>query len=160
MNHVTTEDVQNALDVVLSMFLINSAPASILFDYGVSHSFITSKYVVTYSMPVTTLKYKIIISSLGGEMRPSLIYCKVNLKLRGVDFPANLIILKSVEIDVILGIDWLAKFKGVIECAKNTVTLVNGERVKVEFMAFTPSVEEYKLNHMEDFDNGSDSYSL
>ena len=49
---------------------------------------------------------------------------------------------------MIIGMDWLAKFKGVIECARRAVTLVNGG-VKVEFMVGTLSVEESKLDHME-----------
>ena len=44
-------------------------------------------------------------------MRVSLLCPKLNLKLRGVEFPANLIVLESYRIDVILGMDWLAKFK-------------------------------------------------
>ena len=71
-------------------------------------------------------------------MRASLHCPKLNLKLRGVEFPANLIILESDGIDVILGMDWLANFKGVIECARRAVTLENGEGVKVEFVTDTP----------------------
>jgi hypothetical protein len=36
---------------------------------------------------------------------------KVNLKIRGVDFDVNLIVLESKGIDVILGMDWLSKHK-------------------------------------------------
>jgi hypothetical protein len=35
----------------------------------------------------------------------------LNLKIRGVDFVANLIIVDSKGIDVILGMDWLIKHK-------------------------------------------------
>jgi hypothetical protein len=41
VNHVTTETVPEDADVVYGMFLINSIPASVLFDSGASHSFIT-----------------------------------------------------------------------------------------------------------------------
>jgi hypothetical protein len=34
---------------------------------------------------------------------------KVNLKIRGADFVANLIVLESKDINIILGIDWLSK---------------------------------------------------
>jgi hypothetical protein len=36
---------------------------------------------------------------------------KVNLKIRGVDFVANLIVLELKGIDVTLGIDWLSKHR-------------------------------------------------
>jgi hypothetical protein len=41
VNHVTAEEAQEAKDVVLGTFLINSVPAIVLFDSGASHSFIT-----------------------------------------------------------------------------------------------------------------------
>jgi hypothetical protein len=40
VNHMTSEEAQQAPDVVLGMFLASSHPATILFDSGASHSFI------------------------------------------------------------------------------------------------------------------------
>jgi hypothetical protein len=47
----------------------------------------------------------------------------VNLKIRGVDFIANLIVLESKGIDVILGMDWLSKHMVLINSAKKSVKL-------------------------------------
>jgi hypothetical protein len=47
----------------------------------------------------------------------------VNLKIRGVDFVTNLIVLESKGIDVILGMDWFGKHKVLIDCAKKFVKL-------------------------------------
>jgi hypothetical protein len=46
-----------------------------------------------------------IVNSPGGDMPARQLYLKVNLKIRGVDFIANLIVLESKRIDVILGMD-------------------------------------------------------
>jgi hypothetical protein len=51
VNHVATETAQEAQDVVFGMFLVNSALASILFDSGASHTFISAEYVAKYSIP-------------------------------------------------------------------------------------------------------------
>jgi hypothetical protein len=51
----------------------------------------------------------------------------VNLKIRGVDFITNLIVLESNGIDVILGMDWLSKHKVLINCAKKSVKLTTPE---------------------------------
>jgi hypothetical protein len=48
---------------------------------------------------------------------------KVNLKIREVDFVANLIVLESKGIDAILGMDWLSKQKVLIDNAKKSVKL-------------------------------------
>jgi predicted aspartyl protease len=39
----------------------------------------------------------------------------LNLKIKGVEFVASLIVLDSKGIDVILGMDWLSKHKVPIE---------------------------------------------
>jgi hypothetical protein len=46
-----------------------------------------------------------IVSSPRGDMPARQLCPKVNLKIRGVDFIANLIVLESKRIDVILGMD-------------------------------------------------------
>jgi hypothetical protein len=59
----------------------------------------------------------------------------VNLKIRGVDFVANLIVLESKGIDVILGMDWLSKYKVLIDCAKKSVKMTTPEGKEMEFIA-------------------------
>jgi hypothetical protein len=59
---------------------------------------------------------------------------KVNLKIRGVDFVANLIVSESKGIDVILRMDWLSKHKVLIYCAKKSVMLTTPEGKEMEFV--------------------------
>jgi hypothetical protein len=59
----------------------------------------------------------------------------VNIKIRGVDFITNLIVLESKGIDAILGIDWLSKHKVLIDCAKKSVKLTTPEGKEMEFVA-------------------------
>ena len=42
VNHVTSESAQDALDVVIGTFPVNSHSASVLFDSGASNSFIST----------------------------------------------------------------------------------------------------------------------
>src|SRR4051812_19149962 len=48
-------------------------------------------------------------------------------------FPVNLIILNSQGLDVILGMDWMTKYKGVIDCASHTVSLTTPENKRIRF---------------------------
>src|SRR6185312_5587917 len=52
VNHVAVESTQEALDVVFGMFLVNSAPALVLFDSGATHSFISAQFVAKHSIPL------------------------------------------------------------------------------------------------------------
>jgi hypothetical protein len=103
VNHVAVEEAQEAPDVVIGMFLINDTSAVVLFDSGASHSFISAAYVGKHNMRLDLLRCQMIVSSPGGDMPARQLCPKVNLKIRGVDFVANLIVLESKGIDVILG---------------------------------------------------------
>jgi hypothetical protein len=58
----------------------------------------------------------------------------VNLKIRGVDFVAKLIILESKGIDVILGMDRLTKHMALIDCAKKSAKLTTLDGKEMEFV--------------------------
>jgi hypothetical protein len=120
---MTSEEAQQAPDIVLGMFLTSSHPATILFNSGASHSFISSSFVVKHSMPIATMKHTMLVSSPGGEMRTNHICPAVSISIRGVDFLSNLILLDSKGIDIILAMDWLSNYDGVIQCARKAVKL-------------------------------------
>jgi hypothetical protein len=98
---VVVEEAQATPDVVIGMFLVNDTFVVVLFDSRASHSFISAAYVGKHNLPLALLRCQMIVSSLGGDMPARQIYPKVNLKIRGVDFVANLIVLESKGIDVI-----------------------------------------------------------
>jgi hypothetical protein len=102
VNHMTSEEAQQAPDVVLGMFLASSHPATILFDSAASHSFISSSFMVKHSLPIATMKYTMLVSSPRGEMRTKHICPAVSISIRGVDFPSNLILLDFKGIHIIL----------------------------------------------------------
>jgi hypothetical protein len=102
---VAVEEAQEAPDVGIGMFLINDTSAVMLFDSTASHSFISAAYVGKHNLPLALLRCQMIVSSLGGDMPTRQLCPKVNVKIRGVDFVANLIVLESKDIDVILGMD-------------------------------------------------------
>jgi hypothetical protein len=126
------------------MFLASSHPATILFDSGASHSFISSTFVVKYHLPTTIMKHTMLVSSSGGEMRTNHICPEVSIAIRGVDFLANLIILDSKGIDIILGMDWLRKYDEVILCAKRAIRMTKEDGTRVEFSA-TMKVDQASL---------------
>jgi hypothetical protein len=77
------DEAQQAQDVVLGMFLASSHPATILFDFRASHSFITSSFVVKHNLPIVDMKHTMLVSSPGGEMRTKHICTVVSISIRG-----------------------------------------------------------------------------
>jgi hypothetical protein len=84
---------------------------------------------------MTELSGTMLVSSPGGEMRTKLICPTVSIRIRGVDFPSNLILLDFKGIDIILGMDWLSKYDGVIKCAKKAIRLTKKDGTTVELVA-------------------------
>jgi hypothetical protein len=134
VNHVAVEDAQAAPDVIIGMILINDNNAIVLFDSGASHSFIAANFVQKHNLPLSMLKNRMIVSSPGGDMHARHDCPKVSILIRGVEFLANLIVLEPKGIDVILGMDWLSKHNGMINCAKKAVSLTTSSGKEMEYV--------------------------
>jgi hypothetical protein len=144
--------VSDDADVVYGMFLVNSIPASVLFDSGASHSFITQSFMEKHNIPKYPLKKMLHISSPRGDMKATHSCPHVNLKIQGIDFSVNIVVLGSNGIDVILGCDWLKSRDGVIQCANGTITLTSsqGERIQVSTDKPTNAKGNIVINHLEE----------
>lgn len=125
VNHVYAEEAEDAPGVVLGEFLVQSFIATVLFDSGASHSFISSYFIETHDIPTVALKKPLITRSPGGHIPCHLGVINIPINLSGVVFLTNLVVLNSHGIDVILGMDWLSKHRGNIACAERTVTVTN-----------------------------------
>jgi hypothetical protein len=147
---VTTEIVPEDANVVYGMFLINSIPASILFDSGASHSFVTKSFVEKNNISNYPLKRKLLIRSPGGELRATHSCPHTKLEIRGISFLVEFIVLESNGIDVILGIDYLTMYDEVISCAKRMVTLTSPQGERIEVNVSMPAEVEAMVNHLEE----------
>ena len=92
VNHIHAQEAQAAPGVVLGEFLVELILASVLFDSGASHS-------------TVLLKDPLVTRSPGADIICQLGCSQVRISLSGVVFLANLVVLKSKGIDVILGMD-------------------------------------------------------
>jgi hypothetical protein len=135
VNHVAVKDAQEASDVIIGMILVNDNNTIVLFDSGASHSFVAASFVQKHNLPLSMLKNRMIVGSPGGDMHARHICPKVNILIRGVEFIANLILLESKGIDVILGMDWLSKYNGLVNYAKKVVRLTPSNGKELEYVA-------------------------
>jgi hypothetical protein len=129
------EDAQAAPDVIIGTILVNDNNAIVLFDSGASHSFVVASFVWEYNLPLSVLKNWMIVSSPRGDMLARHVCSMVSILIRGVEFLANLIVLEWKGIDVILGMDWLSKHNGLIDCAKKEIRLTPSSGKELEYVA-------------------------
>ena len=80
---MTAETAQEALDVVIGMFPVNSNSATVLFDFGASHSFVAYTFIEKHGIPVYVMKKPMLVNSPGGEMKAEWICLAASLSIRG-----------------------------------------------------------------------------
>jgi hypothetical protein len=80
---MTSDEAQQAQDVVLGMFLTSSHPTTVLFDSEASHSFITSSFVANHNLSIANKKHTMLVSSPEGEMRTKHICPTISISIRG-----------------------------------------------------------------------------
>ncbi|GKF49853.1 putative reverse transcriptase domain-containing protein, partial [Tanacetum coccineum] len=119
-------------NVVTGTFLLNNRYASILFDTGADKSFVSTTFSSLINITPTTLDHYYDIELANGKI------IRINIIIRGcmlnfLDHPFN-ITLKPVELgslDIIVGMDWLAKYHAVIDCAENIVCIPWGNETLI-----------------------------
>jgi predicted aspartyl protease len=121
---VTAESAAEVPNVVIGTFMVNTHPATVLFDTGATHSFITQSFVEHHGIHTSTLKRCMLVSSSGGQLRSHIFCPRVSVAIRGVEFSANLMVLGTKGIDVISGMETLARWGVRIDCAQRTVHLL------------------------------------
>jgi hypothetical protein len=148
VNHINVEEIYDEPDTVYGMYLLNKFSTLVLFDTGASHSFISKAFVVKNKITTETIGCPIRVSSPGGELIVNAGCRDLVLEVGKHKFLANLIVLDSQGLDVILGMDWMAAFEGVIDCANKTITLTTPEkkpiRVKLTFELKGPKINSLK----------------
>jgi hypothetical protein len=143
LNHVTAEEAAEAPDVVLGTFLVNSVPAKVLFDSGALHSFVTERFVAKGGLTASQMTRNMIVQIPGSQVRAHLTCEGVPIVIHGVSFRADLIILGTKGLDVVLGMDWMTKYQGHKDCARKAISMTNSEGVKIEHIATMPSRKAY-----------------
>nr|AAV31274.1 putative polyprotein [Oryza sativa Japonica Group]AAV31378.1 putative polyprotein [Oryza sativa Japonica Group] len=148
VNHVAAAEAQDAPDVILGTFSVNSVPATVLFDSGATHSFLSMSFAGNHGMEVEDLRRPLMVSTPSNQALSLQRSPSVRIEIQGVPFLANLILLESKDLDVILGMDWLARHKGVIDCANRKVTLISNDGRVVTVHALSSESLRSRLNQI------------
>ena len=115
----------------MGTLLINSHPAMVLFYSGATFSFISKKFMLHSKLEMQNLQVPYHIESPGGEIISRNFVDRVPILIEGATFQANLLVLDQMGLDVILGMNWLGKYDGIIKCGPHTINLLHpsGNRV-------------------------------
>jgi hypothetical protein len=148
VNHLNVEEVMNEPDVVMGMFPLNSFTALVLFDTGASHSFISSAFVNKHAFSTKTIGRVIKVSSPGGELIVKTGCWNLILEIGKYKFPTHMVVLDSQGLDVILGMDWMTNYLGVIDCVDRAITLTTPEGRRIRYKC-NMDFNNIRLNHLK-----------
>jgi hypothetical protein len=126
--------------VMMGTFVVANYRAVILFDSGASHTFISKNFVEKHCIPCTESRDGFIIHSPGERIFTKDIDFHLPVTLAGREFPTNMIVLKGQDIDVILGMNWLAQPKAIINTDLRTIKFSHGhEEVQLSIPVVVPA---------------------
>jgi predicted aspartyl protease len=125
VNQVSADATAEGANIALGIFYINAVPATILFDSGATHSFMSARYANTNELPLRNMKTPMIVITPKGHVEANYMTHRLTLTIMGREFLATPIILEESSIDLILGMSWLRKAKAIIQCGRGTIELTS-----------------------------------
>src|SRR3954470_10997455 len=146
MNQISVEDTTATSDVILGTLSVNHVPASILFDPGASHSFMSESYALRHEFPFEEMFSPMVIQTPGSKWQTNRVSHGNQITIEGLVFLASLIALKSSDIDVILGMDWLSRQNAYLDCRAKSVKLTHPSGQIIDYTSPRSRIQVQTLN--------------
>ncbi|GJZ39466.1 reverse transcriptase domain-containing protein, partial [Tanacetum coccineum] len=109
-------------NVVTGTFLLNNRYASILFDTGADRSFMSTTFSSLIDITPTTLDHYYDVELADGKIiKINIIIWGCTLNFLNHPFNIDLMPIELGSFNVIIGMDWLAKYHAVIVCDEKLV---------------------------------------
>ncbi|GKC67998.1 putative reverse transcriptase domain-containing protein [Tanacetum coccineum] len=119
-------------NIVTSTFLLNNCYTSMLFDSGADRSFVSTTFSALLDVTPSTLDTSYAIELADGIIsKTNVVLRGCTLGLLGHPFDIDLMPVELGSFDVIIGMDWLAKYHALIVCDEKVVRIPYGNRVLI-----------------------------
>jgi predicted aspartyl protease len=117
------DDILEGGPVTAGMFSINHHLAVVLFDSGSSHSFISQAFARKYEQKIVELECAYRISLARADLLTNQVVQGATLGISDRQYSVNLIVMPSLVLDVIIGMNWMNKMSVVIDARNRTISL-------------------------------------
>ncbi|GKC11579.1 putative reverse transcriptase domain-containing protein, partial [Tanacetum coccineum] len=117
-------------NVVMGTFFLNNCYASMLFDSGADRSFVSSTFSALLDVAPSTLDTSYAVKLADGRISETNVFLRgCTLRLLGHLFDIDLIPVELGSFDVVIGMDWLAKYHALIVFDEKVVRIPYGDEV-------------------------------
>ncbi|GJU95446.1 putative reverse transcriptase domain-containing protein [Tanacetum coccineum] len=119
-------------NVVMGTFLLNNCHASMLFDSGADRSFVSSTFSALLDVAPSTLDTSYAVELADGRISEiNVVLRGCTLGLLGHPFDIDLMLVELGSFNIIISIDWLAKYHALIVCDEKVVWIPYGDEVLI-----------------------------
>jgi hypothetical protein len=88
------------------------------------------------------------VNLVGEKVQSDRICPNLRIEIRGIAFPASLVVMGTQGLDVILGMNWLHRNQAIVSCDRRTVKLVSPSGKEVVTKLYLPKLEEGACHHL------------
>ncbi|GJX40490.1 putative reverse transcriptase domain-containing protein [Tanacetum coccineum] len=133
-------------NVVIGTFLLNNCYASMLFDSGADRSFVSTTFSALLDVAPSTLDTSYAVELADGRISETNVVLRgCTLGLLGHPFDIDLIHVELGSFDIIIGMDWLAKYHTLIVCEEKVACIPYGDERKLHSKKAEDKSEEERL---------------
>ena len=131
---LTEQEAATAPDVIRGNILLYDLTVCALIDPGAMHSFISTAIASRLPFIPGMLSNNLIVSTpVGKSVIVRTVYRDCTIQINMVEFPADLIVFPLLELDIILGMDWLSRYRAIVNCYTKEVVFDRPGMDKVVF---------------------------
>ncbi|GKC94282.1 putative reverse transcriptase domain-containing protein, partial [Tanacetum coccineum] len=119
-------------NVIMGTFLLNNHYAIILFDTSADKSFVSTTFSAMIDITPTTLENYYDVELADGKIiGVNIIFRGCTLNFMNHPFNVDLMPVLLGSFDVIIGMDWLTKYNGVIICDEKIIRVPFGREMLI-----------------------------
>src|SRR3954469_4750145 len=106
----------------------------------------SESYALRHDLSFVELSTPMIIQTSGSRRQTNRVSHGNQVTIEGLVFLASLIALKSSDIDVILGMDWLSRQNDVLDCKAKSVELTHPSGQTIDYTSPRSRIQMHTLN--------------
>nr|GEY35467.1 putative reverse transcriptase domain-containing protein [Tanacetum cinerariifolium] len=138
-------------NIVTGTFLLNNCYASMLFDSGADRSFVSTTFSALLDVAPSTLDTSYAVELVDERvLETNIVLRGCTLGLLGHPFNIDLMPVKLGSFDVIIGMDWLAKYHALIVCDEKVIRIPDRDEVYLAQVTSKKAEDKSEEKRLED----------